>query len=336
MKKHKKKPQLDSTESADGKGRCDAETPCSSSSSTSFFRSNTSFTKLGLTRWLAETCSKLGMNYPTEVQAMCIPPVLNGKNVVGNAKTGSGKTACYCLPILHHLSKDPYGVFALVLLPVRELVFQVSENFAALGKGIKVQLGEIVGGRDMLLQSKMIYDRKHILIATPGRLADLLRGDDALAKAFFRLRFLVIDEADRLLTQTFEEPLSEILPILPKARQTLLFSATITHSIEKLKLKFSSEKEKELHLVDANPQDASLDTLTQQYIFVPKVAQICYLHYLLKEHFPDESCIVFAATIELCQLITTMFEFMKFSVTGLHSLHSQRQRLASLNKFRAG
>jgi ATP-dependent RNA helicase DDX49/DBP8 len=312
-----------------------------SSSSTSLFQKSSSFSKLGLARWLTEGCEKLGMHYPTDVQVMCIPPILAGRNVAGNAKTGSGKTACYCLPILHHLSKDPYGVFALILTPVRELAFQVSENFRALGKGIGVKVAEVVGGREMLYQSRMISERSHVIVATPGRLADLLRGDPAIAEAFEGLRVLVLDEGDKLLTQTFEEPLAEIIKILPKSRQTLLFSATITKSIERLKDRFASrdtdgDKSKELVLLNANPKEETLSNMTQEYIFVPKTVQACYLHYLLKLHFPEESCIVFASTIDLCQLMTTMLEFLGFSVTGLHSLHSQRHRQACLSKFRSG
>ena len=134
----------------------------------SLFRTDVSFAKLGLTNWIVQTCLKLGMDYPTDIQAMCIPHVLAGKNVAGHARTGSGKTACYSMPILHlghvilplcrlregmrrrkalensfrhHLSKDPYGVFALILVPVRELAFQVTENFRAMGQAINVTVG---------------------------------------------------------------------------------------------------------------------------------------------------------------------------------------------------
>eukprot|EP00435_Cladocopium_sp_Y103_P013203 s4958_g3.t1 len=293
------------------------------------FQTNASFSKLGLAKWIVQTCAKLGMNYPTDIQAMCIPDVLAGKNLAGNARTGSGKTACYSMPILHHLSKDPYGVFALILVPVRELAFQVTENFRAMGQAINVKVGEIVGGRDFSIQSKMIADRTHVIVATPGRLADLLRGDFALAKAFRKLHTLVLDEADQLLTQTFEEPLGQILELLPKERQTLFFSATITQCIQKLK------KGKDLTFIDANPNEESLENLTQLYVFVPKSVQVNYLHYLLRQHFPEDSCIVFAATIEECQLYTTMLDILGFEVTGLHSLQTQRQRLASLGKFRA-
>mmetsp|Transcript_28838 Transcript_28838/g.67930 ORF Transcript_28838/g.67930 Transcript_28838/m.67930 type:complete len:505 (+) Transcript_28838:43-1557(+) len=293
------------------------------------FRTNTSFSKLGLAKWIVDTCGKLGMNYPTDIQAMAIPPVLSGKNIAGNARTGSGKTACYSLPILHFLSKDPYGIFALILVPVRELAFQVADNFRAMGQAIHVSVGEIVGGRDFSIQSRLIADRSHVLVATPGRLADLLRGDFALARAFRKLHTFVLDEADQLLTETFEDPLSRILEVLPESRQTLFFSATITECIEKLR------KGKDLMLVDANPKEETLQNLTQLYVFVPKSVQVNYLHFLLKSHFPDESCIIFAQTIEECQMYTTMLDILGFAVTGLHSLQSQRQRLASLGKFRA-
>lgn len=188
-----------------------------------------------------------------------------------------------------------------------------------------------MGGRDFSIQSQMIADRTHVLVATPGRLADLLRGDFALAKAFRKLHTLVLDEADQLLTQTFEEPLGNILELLPKSRQTLFFSATITQCIQKLK----QGRDKELTFVDANPNEESLENLTQLYVFVPKSVQVNYLHYLLKNNFPEDSCIVFAPTIEECQLYTTMLDILGFEVTGLHSLQTQRQRLASLGKFRA-
>merc|ERR1740117_1591368 len=123
----------------------------------------------------------------------------------------------------------------------------------------------------------MILDRVHVVVATPGRLADLLRGDPALTEAFEGLRILVLDEADKLLTQTFEEPLAEILASVPKTRQTLLFSATITKSIERLRTKLGGgadgDKSKEVLLLNANPKEQSLENLAQQYMFVPKTVQ---------------------------------------------------------------
>mmetsp|Transcript_30393 Transcript_30393/g.87044 ORF Transcript_30393/g.87044 Transcript_30393/m.87044 type:complete len:548 (-) Transcript_30393:238-1881(-) len=320
----------DVAEGSAGGGAETSSTPRASKPS-ALFKKDVSFASLGLSRGLVDNCQKLGMQYPTEIQAMSIPQILQNKNVAGNAQTGSGKTACYCLPILHSLSQDPYGVFALVLVPVRELAFQVSDNFRALGKSIGVTVVEVVGGRDMMTQSRLMAERTHVVVATPGRLADLLRGDPSLKHAFRALKVFVLDEADQLLTQTFEEPLAEIIGAMPKSRQTLLFSATLTKSIEKLTARILG-----LVVVDANPRDETLDNLTQEYVFVPHTVQICYLHYLLASHFADSSCIVFTPTIELCQLLITMLEVLDFPVTGLHALQLQRKRQASLGKFRAG
>merc|ERR1712107_64517 len=102
-----------------------------------FFEKNLSFADLGLAPFLVRSCTGVGMHYPTKIQAMCIPPVLAGNNVAGNSKTGTGKTACYCLPMLHRLSKNPFGVFGLVLLPIRELTSQIAAVFRVLGKSIQ-------------------------------------------------------------------------------------------------------------------------------------------------------------------------------------------------------
>lgn len=296
-----------------------------------------SFDQLELASWIVDSCRGLHMLHPTEIQTMSIPPILSGRNVAGNAQTGSGKTACYCLPILHHLSKEAYGVFALVLLPMRELTYQVSENFTALGKRIRVQVAEVVGGQNEMIQSQRLADRVHVVVATPGRLAHMLRSSPALIDVFQRLRFFVLDEADMLLTETFEDPLGFILTSIPKTRQTLLFSATLTKSILTLQRSLGAPgSEKELLLLDANPHDAAVAQLKQEYLFVPELVQTCYLHYLMKQHFAKDSCIIFAHTIRLCQLLTTMLQSLGFSATGLHSLQPQRERLASLGKFRSG
>eukprot|EP00746_Dinoflagellata_sp_MGD_P034386 gnl/MRDRNA2_/MRDRNA2_182164_c0_seq1.p1 gnl/MRDRNA2_/MRDRNA2_182164_c0~~gnl/MRDRNA2_/MRDRNA2_182164_c0_seq1.p1 ORF type:complete len:531 (+),score=110.92 gnl/MRDRNA2_/MRDRNA2_182164_c0_seq1:109-1701(+) len=299
------------------------------------FRKDSSFAKLGLAKWLIESCQQMGMHYPTEIQVQSIPHILAGKHVAGNAKTGSGKTACYCLPTLHRLSQDPYGVFTLVLTPVRELAFQVSENFRALGTAIKVSVVEVVGGREMLAQSAMISERRHVVVATPGRLADLLQGDMKIARAFNKLQILVLDEADRMLQPTFEEPLGQVLSAIPKERQTLLFSATVTKTIEALGDRLKAQG-KELLFIDANPGDDQLQRLKQQYIFVPETVRLCYLFYLLQNDFAEESCMIFTPTIDTCQLLATMLDVCKISATCLHSLQNQRRRLAGLSKFRAG
>ena len=154
--------------------------------------------ELGLSPWLASSCAEMGLKRPTPIQLACIPPALAGRDVLGSAETGSGKTAAFALPILQALSVDPFGVFAVVLSPARELSAQIADQFAALGSHMSVKVSVVVGGVDMMRQALELAQRPHIVIGTPGRLADHLRSSGT-AMTMRHARFLVIDEADRLL-----------------------------------------------------------------------------------------------------------------------------------------
>ena len=156
------------------------------------------FEQLGLSPWLQHACDSLGILTPTPIQAACIPETLKeNTNVLGHAQTGSGKTAAFALPILEKLSADPYGIYAVVLTPTRELAFQISDQFNAFGSAIRVRCETVVGGVDMLQQAIALKSRPHVVVATPGRLAAHLTGADP---PFLRsAKFLVLDEADRLL-----------------------------------------------------------------------------------------------------------------------------------------
>jgi len=190
---------------------------------------------------------------PTPVQHHCIPKILDGEDIIACAKTGSGKTAAFALPIIQKLSEDPYGIYALVLTPTRELAYQIADQFRIIGKPINVNTWilffqtnlslvtqfsfkildcVITGGMEMTEQAKQLANKPHILIATPGRLADHIEsGTDFTLN---KIQMLVLDEADRLLEDNFGDQLQTIFNILPKKRQTLLFSATITDTIKKL------------------------------------------------------------------------------------------------------
>jgi ATP-dependent RNA helicase DDX49/DBP8 len=150
---------------------------------------------------------------------------LAGFDTYGVAKTGSGKTATFAIPILQRLAKDPFSVFALVLTPTRELAFQISEQFAALGKPIGLRQAVVVGGLDFVQQGVELSRRPHVVVATPGRLADHISGGADVPLR--RLQLVVYDEADRLLENaSFASDLATIAAALPAARQTLLFTAT--------------------------------------------------------------------------------------------------------------
>jgi ATP-dependent RNA helicase DDX49/DBP8 len=147
-----------------------------------------SFADLGLSEWLVDVCSSLGMRCPTAVQRRCIPRALAGENVLGIAETGSGKTAAFALPILHRLGEDPFGVAALALSPTRELAAQLAEQFRALGSPLGIRCLAAIGGFDPLGQAKGLARRPHVVVATPGRIATLIKNDPDLAKVFARTK----------------------------------------------------------------------------------------------------------------------------------------------------
>ncbi|KDQ64282.1 hypothetical protein JAAARDRAFT_27907 [Jaapia argillacea MUCL 33604] len=238
------------------------------------------FASLDISTSLQAALTKLAIRTPTEIQAACIPPLLAGRDCIGNAKTGSGKTIAFALPILQKLSVDPYGIFALVLTPTRELAFQISEQFAVLGAPLSVRTAVVVGGMDMMSQALELGNRPHVVVATPGRIVDLLKscsGEWDLS----RIRFLILDEADRLLTSTFAPELAYLFGVLPRDRQTCLFTATWTDAVEKVaQASPRAGKQKPfLHRMTASVE--TVETLEQHYILVPSHVRESYLYHLL-------------------------------------------------------
>ncbi|CAH2037388.1 unnamed protein product [Thlaspi arvense] len=292
------------------------------------------FEELGLAEWAIETCKELGMRKPTPVQTHCVPKILAGRDVLGLAQTGSGKTAAFALPILHRLAEDPYGVFALVVTPTRELAFQLAEQFKALGSCLNLRCSVIVGGMDMLTQTRSLVSRPHVVITTPGRIKVLLENNPDIPPVFSRTKFLVLDEADRVLDVGFQDELQAIFKCLPKSRQTLLFSATMTSNLQTL-LEHSSNK---AYFYEAYEGLKTVDTLTQQYIFLDKDAKELYLVHILSqmEDKGIRSAMIFVSTCRTCQRLSLMLDELEVENAALHSLNSQSLRLSALGKFKSG
>jgi ATP-dependent RNA helicase DDX47/RRP3 len=230
--------------------------------STSSEKQKPSFGSLGLIQPLLEAIERLGYKTPTDIQLEAIPQALQGRDIIGVASTGSGKTAAFALPILQKLWDEPKGLFACVLAPTRELAYQISQQFEALGSAMGVRCTVLVGGMDMVTQSIALAKRPHIVVATPGRLKDHLENTKGFSLR--GLRFLVsirpsqrlllffsfmhriarglaqtnfskvLDEADRLLDMDFGPDIDAILKAIPKERTTYLFSATMTTKVAKL------------------------------------------------------------------------------------------------------
>ncbi|XP_059661862.1 DEAD-box ATP-dependent RNA helicase 36 [Cornus florida] len=294
-----------------------------------------SFSELGLAQWAVQTCKELGMNKPTPVQHHCIPRILAGEDVLGLAQTGSGKTAAFALPILHRLAEDPYGVFALVVTPTRELAYQLAEQFRALGSCLNLRCAVVVGGMDMITQAQTLMKRPHVVIATPGRIKVLIEQNSPDIPAIFsKTKFLVLDEADRVLDVGFEEELRVVFQCLPKNRQTLLFSATMTKDLQTL-LELSANK---AYFYEAYVGFKTVESLRQQYVLVPKMVKDVYLLHILSrmEDMGIRSAIIFVSTCSNCHLLSLLLEELDLEAAALHSFKSQSLRLAALHRFKSG
>ncbi|KAI9563095.1 hypothetical protein GHT06_010552 [Daphnia sinensis] len=290
------------------------------------------FHSLKIDEWLINQCKLLGIEKPTPVQANCIPPILEGRDCIGCDRTGSGKTFAFALPIVQTLSKDPYGIFALVLTPTRELAYQIADQFQIVGKSINLRLSVIVGGMGMMEQGIELSNRPHIVIATPGRLADHLESCQTFS--FKSIKFLVMDEADRLLEGNFDEQLQTIFQALPEKRQTLLFSATITDTLTKLRECALNNP----FMWSAPVDTATVEELDQRYILVPADFKDGYLVHVVqnfREEKPKGSIIIFTDTCRSCQILSMTLLELGFQSLCLHSMMSQRERIATLTKFRS-
>lgn len=330
------------------------------------------FHDLGLCEWICKSATAMGFRRPFDIQRVCIPAILAGNDVMGCAQTGSGKTAAFALPILQHLSQDPYGIFAIVLTPTRELAIQISEQFSALGAAMSVRTALVIGGQNMMEQGSALARRPHIVIATPGRLRHHLESADPpnLGKAMY----VVLDEADRLLATGFSSELQVILSKMHPKRRTLLFSATLTSSLSELEKLASNETVR----FDLTADQPIPEMLLQQYLFMPTQVKMCYLVAVLrniidkaeedttsaddtaamiKEHdkfkgkgrkqksksakasdqskILSSSIMIFVGTCRRCQEISETLIEVGIDCVALHSMMPQSKRIASLAKFKS-
>lgn len=275
-----------------------------------------SFAELGVSQPLCDACQRLGWMKPSKIQQAALPHALQGKDVIGLAETGSGKTGAFAIPVLQSLLDHPQAFFCLVLTPTRELAFQIGQQFEALGSGIGLIAAVIVGGVDMAAQAMALARRPHIIVATPGRLVDHLENTKGFnLKA---LKFLIMDEADRILNMDFEVELDKILKVIPRERRTYLFSATMTKKVSKLERASLRDPAR----VSVSSRYKTVDNLKQHYIFVPNKYKETYLVYLLNEH-AGNSAIVFCATCATTMQIAVMLRQLGMQAVPLHGQMSQ-------------
>ncbi|MEZ8824373.1 ATP-dependent RNA helicase DbpA [Vibrio amylolyticus] len=286
----------------------------------------TSFSTLSLKPELLQTLDTLGYTEMTPIQQQSLPSVLEGKDVIAQGKTGSGKTAAFSLGLLSNLNVKRFRVQSLVLCPTRELADQVAKEIRTLARGIhNIKVLTLCGGTPMGPQIGSLEHGAHILVGTPGRILDHLSRDRINLD---ELNTLVLDEADRMLDMGFQDALDAIIDQAPKQRQTLLFSATFPKEIETIAQRIMDKPQ--LVKVESTHQTS---TIKQHFFKVAgQEARDDALETLLL-HYQPESSVVFCNTKKEVQNVTDELQHRGFSVTELHGDMEQRERDQALTMF---
>ncbi|PLX32999.1 MAG: RNA helicase [Ignavibacteria bacterium] len=290
------------------------------------------FEDLGLSSAVLRAVSAAGYKTPTEIQALAIPPAISGGDVIGRAKTGSGKTAAFVLPILDRLEggRRPSrgAVRALVLTPTRELAQQVADAARKYSRYLKLSSDAFYGGVSIEPQLKRMRRGVDILAATPGRLLDHMeRGSIDLS----RCEVLIVDEADRMFDMGFIKDVRRIIKAVSKQRQTMLFSATMSKDVQRLTADIMNDPK----LVEVGIEGNPAESVRQQFISVPKHGKLDLLFHLINEN-KMESVLVFSRTKHGADKIAKRLMRSGIGTGVLHSNRSQSQRLRALSGFRNG
>ncbi|WP_242371330.1 DEAD/DEAH box helicase [Anaeromyxobacter sp. SG26] len=286
-----------------------------------------SFADLKLSREALTALAHAGFEHPTPIQAEAIPPALAGRDVIGTAATGTGKTAAFLLPIIERLAGKPAGTRALVLAPTRELAVQIGEELERFGRGRRVRGAVIIGGVGMGAQAEAFRERREIVIATPGRLVDHLEQGNAKLDA---IEVLVLDEADRMLDMGFKPQLDRILRRLPKQRQTLLFSATTAGEVAD----FARAHLKDPVHVEVARSGTTAARAEQQVFLAGQHEKLPLLLTLLERD--GDSTLVFTRTKRRADKIWKHIGRAGHKVARIHADRSQAQRRMALDGFKDG
>ena len=284
-----------------------------------------SFSSLGLSTETLRALTQAGFAQPTPIQARAIPIALTGSDVIGCAATGTGKTAAFALPALEHLVKNPESR-VLVLAPTRELAKQIADQFIKFSVGRSIHTALLIGGVGMEGQTRALQ-RARVIVATPGRLIDHARQGTARLDG---VRFLVLDEADRMLDMGFKPQLTRIMALVPKQRQTLLFSATMAGEVET----FARTHLKAPQKVEVSPSGSTAARAEQVAYEIPQLEKTALLMAILNEQ--KVSTLVFTRTRRRADKLARSLERAGHRVARIHADRSQAQRAQALEGFRHG
>lgn len=285
----------------------------------------TTFDGLGIAPKILEVLDSLKFSVPTPIQYQSIPTALAGKDIVGIAQTGTGKTLAFGIPMIQHIAAtDGNG---LVILPTRELALQVNESIRKIGGPLGIKTAVLIGGDSMGRQIRDIRNNPHIIIATPGRLVDHMTQRTV---SLSNVTILVLDEADHMLDIGFAPQIQRILQNVPKERQTMLFSATMPPKIVSLANSYMKLPIR----VEVAPQGTASANVTHEIFFVNRESKTDLLESLLKEY--KGSALVFSRTKFGAKRITTAVQRMGHTAAEIHSNRSLSQRVQALNGFKKG
>ena len=292
-----------------------------------------SFESLGLSHNIIKSVNKLGYLKPFPIQEQAVPVILSGKDLMGIAQTGSGKTASFVMPILEKLQneevKKDRNIQVLVLVPTRELAVQIEEVFNVFTETLKREIKTmgVYGGVSINPQMKGMFGVE-VLIATPGRLLDLIE-HNALSLA--KVKQLVVDEADKMFQMGFEEELNKILNMMPVAKQTMLFSATLNEKIDEIKKRLTINPT----LIEIKKEEVNLDNIEQLADLVTPENKGPFLRYLIKEN-KIERCLIFASSTRNVDNLVVKLSKNKIEASAIHGKKSQGARTGNLIEFKNG
>ena len=289
------------------------------------------FLDLQLIEPIAKALQEEGYETPTPIQQQSIPHVLKGKDLLGTAQTGTGKTAAFAIPILQnlfHKNTKNHQIKALILTPTRELAIQIEESFKAYGRHLPLKTLVIFGGVKQGAQENALKKGVDVLVATPGRLLDFISQGIISLK---NLEIFVLDEADRMLDMGFVHDVKRVVKLLPQKRQTLFFSATFPTEIKNLADSMLTNPVR----VEVAPVAATADTIQQSVYFVEKDDKLNLLTHILQNNI-SESVLVFARTKHGADKIARKLQKDKISAEAIHGNKSQNQRQNALGNFKSG
>jgi len=286
------------------------------------------FEELGLSTPVMQAVRDAGYVTPTPIQHQAIPLILKGRDVMGLAQTGTGKTAAFTLPIIHRLLDGPRRTRVLVLTPTRELCVQVEENVHRYAEHAPLNVASVYGGVPLDPQQRALRSGVDIVVATPGRLIDHLERQNVV---FDDLEVLVLDEADRMLDMGFAPQINRIVSEIPKYRQTLLFSATMPPEVEALARKYLRKPV----VVQVGRRSQSADTVSHAVYPVPRERKSALLAQLLGEARLD-SVLVFTRTKHGADRVVRHLEREGMNATAMHADKTQAQRTRALDDFKSG